>query len=180
MLEPRIVTKRLILRSFRPEDASRGQLLYGDWEVLRMLLDEPYPYPEGAFARWIAQHQEMRANRTHYPLAIEHDSLCIGYVGVRPKQDQSCVIGYWLGVPYWRRGFMSEAVSAVAEFVFDSFPFNRLVARHRADNYGSERILANLGFKEVRRETVFSPSCKVECIAILRELTRETRTTGRS
>ena len=173
MLEPYILTERLILRSFKADDASQVQSLYGDWEVLKLLLDEPYPYPEGAAARWLAQHEKMRAAGIHYPLAIELGGLCIGYVGLRPKKDQTCVIGYWLGYAYWGRGLMSEAVTSTVKFGFETLPIDQMVARHREDNLRSGRILNKLSFFETRREVVFSPSCKTDCVAVCRVLKRQ-------
>lgn len=172
MLEPHITTGRLLLRSFDPADAPQVQSLYGDWNVLRMLLDEAYPYPDGQAARWIATHHDLRAAGIHYPLAIEFEGRCVGYVGLRPN-DQSCVIGYWLGVRYWRRGLMSEAVAAVVDFAFNDLSITGLRARHRLDNEGSSRILDKLGFIETERGTVASPSCMSECVAIWKELTRD-------
>ena len=51
MVQPQLKTGRLLLRPYEIEDASAVQELFGAWDILRMLLEVPYPYPEGQALR---------------------------------------------------------------------------------------------------------------------------------
>ena len=54
-------------------------------------------------------------------------------------------LGYWLGVPYWNHGFMSEAARAVIEAGFSTVKLHRVVARHFVRNSASGRVMQKAG-----------------------------------
>jgi RimJ/RimL family protein N-acetyltransferase len=58
----------------------------------------------------------------------------------------TATLGYWLGEEFWRRGIMTEAVSAVTDFCFDNFPLRRIAAEVFANNPASARVLEKSGF----------------------------------
>jgi RimJ/RimL family protein N-acetyltransferase len=63
-------TVRLILRSFKIEDAQRVQELAGDKEVGKTTLSMPHPYPIEGAENWIKNHPNLIENGDAYPLAI--------------------------------------------------------------------------------------------------------------
>ena len=51
---------------------------------------------------------------------IEIDGAAVGGIGVHPGQDvyrHTATVGYWLGEQFWGRGIMTEAVTAVTDFI---------------------------------------------------------------
>jgi ribosomal-protein-alanine N-acetyltransferase len=66
---------------------------------------------------------------------------------VRRGVTQAAVVGYWLGVPYVRRGYMTEAVRATAGFAFESLRLHRLEAATMPHNEASIRVLERNGFR---------------------------------
>ena len=54
-------------------------------------------------------------------------------------------LGYWLGVPYWNKGYATEAARAVVEYGFKVLRLNRIQARHMTNNPASGRVLQKLG-----------------------------------
>ncbi len=151
-MDPEIKTDRLILRPCRMEDGPRLRELLNAWEVASMLAVIPHPYPEGAAEQWIATHAPRRAAGTAYIFAITAGGDLAGAVGLH-KQEGDFVLGYWLGVPFWGRGFMSEAVAAVVRFAFTVLELPRLTSGHFAENDRSARILRKTGFTVIRHET---------------------------
>jgi ribosomal-protein-alanine N-acetyltransferase len=70
-------------------------------------------------------------------------------IGIHPGQDvhrHTATLGYWLGEEFWGRGIMSEAVTAVTDFCFESFPLRRISAEVFANNRASARVLEKAGF----------------------------------
>ena len=59
-------------------------------------------------------------NGTAHGWCILLDDEIIGFIEYRhdpqsPEEDR----GFWLAEPYWKQGYMSEAVTAVNDFVFN-------------------------------------------------------------
>ncbi len=48
--------------------------------------------------------------------------------------------------PFWGRGVMNEALTAVTDFCFDNFPLHRITAEVFANNPASARVLEKSGF----------------------------------
>ena len=66
---------------------------------------------------------------------------------VRRGVSQSISIGYWIGAPYSRQGYMTAAVRTLIPFVFDTLGFHRLEAACLPSNTPSRRLLESCGFK---------------------------------
>jgi ribosomal-protein-alanine N-acetyltransferase len=65
---------------------------------------------------------------------------------VRRGVTQACTLGYWIGAPYARQGYMTAAVRAVIPFVFDSLELHRLEAACLPSNMASIKLLERTGF----------------------------------
>ncbi|HHI81965.1 MAG TPA: N-acetyltransferase [Rhizobiales bacterium] len=59
----------------------------------------------------------------------------------------SATLGYWIGAPFARQGYMSEAVRAVARFCFDRLGLHRVEAACIPENTASIGVLKNAGFR---------------------------------
>jgi [ribosomal protein S5]-alanine N-acetyltransferase len=138
-----IATERLLLRPFLPDDAPVVQRLVSAYEIAENTLLIPHPYPEGAAAEWIARHGKTPNN---YIYAVTLGGEAIGAIGldVQPEHDRG-EIGYWLGVPYWGRGYMTEAGRAVLGWAFESLELHRVFAQHFTRNPASGRVLQKIG-----------------------------------
>jgi len=67
---------------------------------------------------------------------------------VRRGMAQKGTLGYWIGEPYARQGYMSEAVGLVCSFAFETLKLHRLEAGCLPRNEASRRLLARLGFMQ--------------------------------
>lgn len=79
------------------------------------------------------------------------DNALLGGVtlgNVRRGVAQSGTLGYWIGLPYARQGYMVEALRAVLSFAFQTLQFHRLEAACLPSNTASQAVLCKLGFKE--------------------------------
>ena len=137
-------TSRLTLRPFTPADAPAVQRLASAYEVALNTLMIPHPYPEGMAEQWIAKHQaDYDENRIHH-FAIDDGELA-GAIGLVMKGDGIAEIGYWVGVPFWGRGYASEAAVEVIRYGFDECNLHRIFAGHFTRNAASGRVLQKAG-----------------------------------
>ena len=143
---PTLRTARLVLRPFTLAEAPRVRELAGAYEVAQNTLLIPHPYPEGAAEAWIATHEDDYAqNRIHH-FAID-DGQLIGSIGMVLKSEGVAEIGYWIGVPFWGRGYASEAAAEVVRYAFEECHLHRVFACHFTRNPASGRVLQKAGMK---------------------------------
>jgi len=146
-------TRRLVLREFEACDASRIAELAGDWDIARMTARIPFPYSETLAHQWIGGLE-----RGEFVRGVEFEGELIGAVGYMPHDDGSAEIGYWIGKPWWGRGFATEAGDALVRYCFARARIGRLTCCHFVDNPASARVIAKLGFRLVG-------TCKAWCDA---------------
>ena len=65
---------------------------------------------------------------------------------IRRGVAQAGSLGYWMGLPYVRHGYMTAAVRAVIPFAFGTLRLHRIEAACIPTNAGSTRLLENTGF----------------------------------
>ena len=146
---PTLHTERLELRPFTLADAPRVRALAGEREVASTTLNIPHPYEEGMAEAWIRSHDPawMRRERVTYAITTEADGLVgaisLGLVLVHRRAE----LGYWIGVPYWNRGYATEAARAVIGFGFDTLGLERIHATHLTRNPASGRVMQKVGMQ---------------------------------
>lgn len=147
---PVIESPRLVLRAFAPTDALAVQFLAGAKEVSDTTLLIPHPYSSGLAEEWIATHTALWAAREQLCLAItlKENGTLIGATSLSfAHEHQRAELGYWIGVPFWRCGFATEAATALTDFAFRVLGMNRVQAHHFARNTPSGRVLLKSGMK---------------------------------
>ena len=139
-------TERLVLRPFALDDAPAVQRLAGDREIAKSTLLIPHPYPEGAAEAWIKGHEEPSDNEVF--AIVSHGGEVMGAIGLHVEHfHQRAEIGYWLGVPYWGKGYATEAAKAVIGYAFETLGVQRVFAFHFTRNPASGRVLARAGMQ---------------------------------
>ena len=148
--QPTLRTARLVLRPFRAGDAPDVERLAGAREVADTTLNIPHPYPPGDAARWIAGHAAAWTAGTGAPFAIcrADDGALVGAIGLAvTQQHRRAELGYWIGVPYWGRGYATEAGRAVLALAFERLGLHRVQAHHMTRNPASGRVMEKLGMR---------------------------------
>jgi [ribosomal protein S5]-alanine N-acetyltransferase len=105
----------------------------------------------GAFRRRIKRYAEdLRSDQGYAFLIVRYtDGALVGgltLANIRRGVAQAGSIGYWIGLPYIRQGYMSAAVRAVIPFAFASLQLHRLEAACIPTNTGSIKLLEKTGF----------------------------------
>ena len=56
-------------------------------------------------------------------------------------------LGFWIGYPYWNKGYMTEAVLGTIDYCFNELGLKRLWCGNFSDNPASGRVQEKCGFK---------------------------------
>lgn len=104
--------------------------------------------------RWRLRHYE-RDQREGWGYSLfllrASDQELLGGISIgnlRRGVAQCCSLGYWIGEPYARQGYMSEGLFAVLDFIFGPLGLHRAEAACLPRNTASRRLLEKLGFRE--------------------------------
>jgi [ribosomal protein S5]-alanine N-acetyltransferase len=134
---------------------------YTEWAALReksraFLTPWEPTWPEddlsrGAFRRRIRRYvEDLRADQGYAFLIMRGaDNVLVGgltIANVRRGVAQAGSLGYWMGQPFARQGYMTAAVRAIVPFAFTTLRLHRLEAACIPTNTGSIRLLENTGF----------------------------------
>lgn len=146
---PSIETPRLNLRPFELSDAADVQRLAGAREIASTTLRIPHPYEDGMAEAWIGTHQETfeKCKGVDFAITLKANGALVGAIGLSgiSQEHQRAEIGYWIGVPYWRRGYSTEAARAVVQYGFEALALERIFGHHFARNPTSGRVMQKLG-----------------------------------
>lgn len=151
----RIRTPRMLLRAPQHSD-------FRAWTALRR---ESAAFLKPWEPTWATDHLTRRSftNRVYWasrsiaggtalPLFLvrEADDALLGAVtldNIRRGPAQAGTLGYWIGQPFARQGYMSEAVRAVVAHAFDEMDLSRIESACLPENVPSRGVLERCGFK---------------------------------
>ncbi len=151
-----LVTPRLRLRWIARDDAN-ALAEYGSEPLIRQKTETiPYPYDEAMARDWIVEADVLRRQGQAYRFAVT-DAATGDFVGVSAfatvaECDGVAELGYWLGRPFWDRGYGREAVAALVAFGYDILKLRSIEAIVYAENTASVSVLQGLGFAETKFE----------------------------
>lgn len=145
-----IETERLILRRFVSEDApvmfrnwagDREVPKFLTWNVHRSVADT-----ENVVNMWVAQYNDIKTY--NWVIVLKELGEPIGSINVCRLYENidGAEIGYCIGKPWWGKGIMTEAFSAVIPYLFE-VGFNRIDAAHAVKNPASGRVMQKCGLK---------------------------------
>jgi ribosomal-protein-alanine N-acetyltransferase len=151
----RIETERMTLRLPQHGD-------YPAWAALRRdSADFLVPWEPA----WAEDHLSRRAftNRVHWSARAEAagsalplfmvrraDETLLGAItldNIRGGPAQAGTLGYWIGQPFARQGYMREAIAAVVYHAFVTMDLSRIEAACLPENVASRGLLEKCGFK---------------------------------
>ncbi len=139
-------TKRLILRPWEEKDAADLYEYAKDpdvgpaagWPVHTSVEDSLRVIREvlGAPDNWAVVPREM--------------GIPVGAIGFKKtdveKDCQDLEVGYWMGKPFWGKGYIPEAVREVLRYGFEDKGQARIWVCHYEENSKSRRVIEKCGF----------------------------------
>jgi ribosomal-protein-alanine N-acetyltransferase len=138
---------------------------HGDWRAWAQLREASADHLMPWEPVWSHDHLSRRAftNRVYWAMRAEtagtalplllirrEDQRLLGAItldNIRRGPVQAGTLGYWIGAPFARRGYMREAVQAMVHFAFASLDISRVEAACLPENAASRGVLEKSGFK---------------------------------
>lgn len=140
-------TPRLILRPWCEDDAEELYKYASDPEVGPPAGWAPHTSVEYSreIIKTLLLHPEV------YAVCLKEDGKPIGNIHLNFKTDMTdredeCELGYWLGKPFWGRGFIPEASRELLRRAFDDLGVNAVWCGRYDNNDKSRRVQEKLGF----------------------------------
>src|SRR5688500_5658403 len=117
--------RALAVMPLLPENAASLVPLLYSWDVVKMLAEMPWPVDPEYIAQRAQRQLEPDPEALEFLLLV--GGTVIGSCVVKkprsgnPKRHMPR-LGYWIGRPYWRRGYGTQAVSWLLAYAFHNFP----------------------------------------------------------
>ncbi|CDX42421.1 MAG: N-acetyltransferase [Mesorhizobium sp.] len=142
---PALATERLVMRAPRENDLEQLVTLADNRHVAEMLARMPHPYGEAEGRTFLAMAASRRAGIV-YALTLRDSDTFVGCAGLNTT-DRGLELGYWIGEPYWKRGYATEAAHALVDLAFQRTSIQVLHASTRVINPASRRVIHKCGFQ---------------------------------
>ncbi len=147
---PVLETPRLIMRPPHREDIEDLAFIGNNREIAEMTSRMPHPYSKDDALAFIESFESGRYEGCIYAITQTDSGRLIGMGAVENrKRFGGLEIGYWLGKPYWGRGFATEAASALVDLAFRVTETDCVYAACRTNNPASRAVLRKQGFNFV-------------------------------
>lgn len=141
-------TERLELRPPTAKDIPNIIQYAGDRRISDMVLNIPHPYDEQDAIFWInLNNQDRKHNLGHtFGIFLQGSDEMIGAIGIKINLEHNRgALGYWLAVPHWNKGYMTEAAKAMLDFGFHHLKINKILATHLVENPASGQVMIKNG-----------------------------------
>ncbi|MBO4658476.1 MAG: GNAT family N-acetyltransferase [Prevotella sp.] len=142
-------TNRLFLRPWREDDA----------ETLFFYAKDPAVGPIAGWPPHKSVEESLEIIRTvfsapeTYAIILKKTATPIGCIGLKTGEatdmtdrEDECELGFWLGVPYWAQGLMTEAAKEMIRHAFEDCRMKKVWCGYYDGNHRSKRVQEKCGF----------------------------------
>jgi RimJ/RimL family protein N-acetyltransferase len=150
-----LTTERLGFRTWAIEDLPLALALWGDPEVMRLIVAGGQLSAEQVRERLLREIATQAEHGVQYwPVFLLSTGGHLGCCGLRSyRLDQGVYeIGVHLCRAHWGQGYAKEAAQAVLAYAFGPVGARALFAGHHPNNMASRRLLSQLGFRYTHDE----------------------------
>ena len=142
-------TKRLLLREWTEADAESLYEYAKDPEVGPAA---GWP-PHKSRAESLEVIRNVLGGKESYAICEKGSDKAIGAAALKlmghtnmTDRDDECELGYWLGKPFWGRGYMPEAAGELLRHAFEDLGMRAVWCGYYDGNRKSRRVQEKLGF----------------------------------
>lgn len=132
---------------------------YADW----------YPHNNKGETREYIAWLKRKSGEKNYTWVIEHreDEKVIGTISIVDTDYSGKIftVGYTLSKYYWHKGYATEALTELVNYIFKELCAERIQAKVMLENEASCRLLERVGFKKegVLKKGAF---CRTNCVDV--------------
>ena len=142
-----IKTNRLIIKNLSINDRKEMIDLLNNNEIKKTYMIPDFNNEEEAikfFNRLLA----ISLDNNHYLNGIYLNNYLIGMLNDIGVKDKEIEIGYFINPIYWNKGYATEALKAMIDYLFN-IGFKRIIAGYFEENIASSRVMAKSGMKPI-------------------------------
>ena len=159
-------TERLWLRPWNEADAE-GLFEYAKDPDVGPIAGWP-PHKSVEESRNVIQN--IFTGKECYAICEKENGRAIGAIELKlnghtdmTERDDECELGYWLGKPYWGRGYMPEAAKEILRHGFEDLGMTTVWCGYYDGNSKSKRVQEKVGF-------VYHHTCNEVPVTLLNEV----------
>jgi ribosomal-protein-alanine N-acetyltransferase len=140
-------TERLILRNLSLKDSETIFSYFSDPEMTKFYGMEPFKTRIEA-DKFIKDFIDDYTLLYRWGIVERESGRLIGTCGFHALSEKHlrAEIGYEIDIPYWGKGYATEAINALIYYGFDSMNLQRIGANVYPENVGSRKVLEKAGF----------------------------------
>ena len=154
-----IATNHLILRPFAMDDVKDFHKYIASDKRIHQYFLMPYSETEEktgeSVSKIISSYDEKKY---WWAIELKETGEVLGQILAINQLDVflSSEIGYCIGYDYWNKGYTTEALVAVIDYLHE-VGYHRLVAGYITENPASRRVMekANMNFEGIRKDEIF-------------------------
>lgn len=145
-------TERLLLRKFEISDAKE---LYENWTsdynintYLGWSSHKSIEETEDKIRRWVNDYKNENVYK--WVIIEKNTGIPIGSIGAESvsRKHQNCDLGYSIGSKWWNKGYMSEALKRVIDFLLNEEEMILIETKYNSRNAASGRVMEKVGMKK--------------------------------
>lgn len=145
----RLITDRLILRSWRDSDREPSAAINGDPEVMRY-----FPSLQDTAVTNASVDKRMAHDEKHgfcfWAAELRENNKFIGFIGMEHVHEDipyagSVEIGWRLAKDYWGQGLAPEGAKACLAYAFSTLDLSHVVSFTSENNQPSRRVMEKIG-----------------------------------
>jgi len=147
---PHLKTKRLLLRPATQADAEAIFAVFSDPQVTQFHNLETFTHIDEAIEVIERRSKGFESGYgIRWGIARQQDNCLIGSCGFTwDKEANAAEVGYELASQFWQQGIMSEALSAILQYGFETVGIQYVIAEVMLENIASKKLLQKLGFHQ--------------------------------
>ena len=156
-MTPVLISPRLLLRPFEHEDAPAWAHMLNDASVATGVCSTPLPFTQLHASARILMIRAREGTGDELIWAVEDmEGHLVGSLGLGNISSGIAGLGYAFARNHWGKGYASEALAAVMDWVGRKSTIGEIRAEVFHDNPASARVLAKAGFVETGHGARFS------------------------
>lgn len=162
----RMETERLILRKWAETDAA-SLYEYAKNPAIGPIAGWP---PHKSIEESKEVIQTVFNGAECYAICEKENDIAIGAIELMlnghtdmTERDDECELGYWIGQPFWGRGYVPEAAAELLRRAFEDLGMTTVWCGYYDGNQKSKRVQEKLGF-------VFHHTCDEVPVPLLNEV----------
>lgn len=149
-IQPTLHGEAIYLRPFTMADADLVTHYCSHEAMHQNTSNIPKNYTIDVANWWLSKlPDEFQQNKSAvFAITEKTSDLLVGAIGLHFQQSHNkAEMGYWVGNPFWGKGYCSQAAQTIIRYGFEQLYLNKIYAHHMAHNPASGRVMQKAGME---------------------------------